>query len=54
MREKNCADCLHCKVCSNSTKSERLCYCSMTANKERKNESYWYLRKVCNDFEDMD
>ena len=53
MKEKCCADCLHCKVCANSSKSIRLCYCAKTRNKEREFEYFWYVKKACKRFEDM-
>ena len=53
MKEKRCADCLHCKVCANSSKSNRLCYCAKTRNKEREFEYFWYVKKACKRFEDM-
>ena len=51
--EKKCSDCLHCKVCANSSKNNRLCYCSKTKNKEREVEFYWYVKKACKRFVDM-
>ena len=49
---KNCGDCLHCKVSAKS-KIVRLCYCNKTKVKERHKETYWLEKPVCRKFEDM-
>jgi len=51
--KKNCGDCLHCKVCANSSKGCRLCFCSETEQKERHKEQYWLTKPPCRKFEDM-
>jgi hypothetical protein len=51
--KKTCGDCLHCKVCAMSTKNNRLCFCAKTKKKERHEEYFWLVKKVCKKFEDM-
>ena len=50
--EKNCLDCLYCKV-SAKTKEVRLCFCAKTKSKERHKEPFWLEKKLCKRFEDM-
>jgi len=52
-RVKTCGDCLHCKVSARSTEKCRLCFCSVTKNKERHLERYWLAKLPCKKFEDM-
>jgi hypothetical protein len=51
--KKTCADCLNCKVSAKSTDNCRLCYCAETKKKIPRKESYWLVRKICVEFEDM-
>jgi len=50
---KNCGDCLNCKVASCSTRNSRLCFCSKDKNKIYDLEIYWLTKKVCKKFNDM-
>ena len=50
---KTCCDCLYCKVSKKSTEKRRLCFCSETQKKERHKETYWLVKPVCRNFEDM-
>ena len=51
---KTCVDCLHCKVSVKSTKDCRLCYCAVSKNKLKYQETYWLTKKkVCIKFDDM-
>jgi hypothetical protein len=52
-KEKNCTDCLHCKVSAKSVEKCRLCFCSQELVKETYEEPYWLDKNVCNYFEDM-
>jgi len=52
--QKTCCDCLHCKVSATSTKNNILCFCKVSKNQLRYNETYWLaLKKMCKKFEDM-
>ena len=50
---KTCLDCLHCKVSVKSTEKCRLCYCIKNVKRKNRNEEYWVMKELCNDFEDM-
>jgi hypothetical protein len=52
-KNKTCIDCLHCKVSAKSTVNNRMCYCSMSQNREQHKELYWSERKVCGEFSNM-
>jgi hypothetical protein len=52
-RNKTCIDCLHCKVSTKSTVNNRLCFCSMSQNREQHKELYWSEKKVCGEFSSM-
>jgi hypothetical protein len=52
-KNKTCVDCLHCKVCANSTEGCKLCFCAEKEKKEIHFESYWLKKKACRKFEDM-
>jgi hypothetical protein len=51
--EKNCCDCLHCKVSAKSVENERFCFCSENKNKTTHKETYWHTKPVCEKFVDM-
>jgi hypothetical protein len=51
--QKTCADCLHCKVSAKSTEKCRLCFCSESKKHIKHKETYWLVKKPCNEFEDM-
>jgi hypothetical protein len=51
--KKTCVDCLHCKVCANSTEDCRMCFCDKTEKKVRHKEHYWLNKKTCKKFDDM-
>ncbi len=51
--KKTCADCLHCKVSSMSTKNCRFCFCSQMKHIENRLEVYWNRKPVCKKFNDM-
>jgi hypothetical protein len=53
-KEQNCLNCLHCKVSAKSTANNRLCYCGIAGDVKNHKEFYWYTKKVCNAFEEMD
>jgi len=50
---KNCFDCLHCKVSSESTEDCRLCFCSQTKKKVKHKDNFWLNKKPCDDFFDL-
>jgi len=50
---KNCTDCLHCKVSVKSAENNRLCYCAVRNKEQRHKETFWLEKKVCSRFEDM-
>ena len=52
-KNKNCGDCLHCKVASCSSRNSRLCFCSKDKNTFYDTEAYWLKKTVCRKFEDM-
>jgi hypothetical protein len=51
--KKTCADCLHCKVSKKSTKESRMCFCSEKKKRTNHIETYWLVKKPCDEFEDM-
>jgi hypothetical protein len=51
-KEKNCSDCLHCKVSAKS-KLITLCFCAETKKKARRKIKHWQEKKVCRKFYDM-
>jgi hypothetical protein len=51
--KKMCFDCLHCKVSVKSTENCRLCFCAVTAKKEKHREHYWLTKTVCKRIDDM-
>jgi hypothetical protein len=53
MEVKTCLDCLHCKVSAKSTEQCRLCYCVQKQKRVSHKESYWFTKKVCENFTDM-
>ena len=53
IREKNCIDCLHCKVSKKSKGDSYLCFCSEISKKAIINEVYWLNKSICKKFEDM-
>jgi hypothetical protein len=54
INRRTCIDCLYCKVSVKSTADKRLCYCGMEETVKTHKEVYWFTKKVCNAFENMD
>ena len=52
-KKKTCIDCLNCKVSAMSTPVRRKCFCSESKKKTVYNESYWLVKKPCDEFDDM-
>jgi len=52
-KNKNCCDCLHCKVSDKSTLNYRMCFCVKTEKKANHTEAYWMKKKLCCLFDDM-
>ena len=53
MKTKTCIDCLNCKVSAKSTAIKRFCFCSESNKKTLHKESYWLVKKIYDEFEDM-
>jgi hypothetical protein len=53
MEDKNCTDCLHCKVSATSTKNKKMCFCSETKKKARHKIAHWKEKTVCKKFIDL-
>ena len=52
-KEKNCVDCLHCKVSVKSTENCRLCFCAEIGRKAVLDVVYWFNKPICLKFNDM-
>jgi hypothetical protein len=52
-KNKNCIDCLHCKVSARSTANNRLCYCAKEGKEVHPQEPFWLEKNVCGEFDSM-